>query len=151
MSVAYRRSPAKSPVKGRPVRLAPCMLATRPTITSRASGSPKEGTGELNQPGSRRRAVSRKATSLGQSGQLRSGSVADRSAGGCPLAGSFSVVEFVVIAPRRHRGGALQELRRVVARLARGRTLGRVAAELGLQFHQIGEDVGLAPQAVGKH
>jgi hypothetical protein len=32
-----------------------------------------------------------------------------------------------------------------------GRTLGRITAELGLQFHQIGEDVGLAPQFVGDH
>jgi len=38
-----------------------------------------------------------------------------------------------------------------MTRLARGRTLGRITAELGLQFHQIGEDVGLAPQFVGDH
>jgi hypothetical protein len=37
------------------------------------------------------------------------------------------------------------------ARLARGRTLGGIAAELGLQFHEVGEDVGLAPQFVGDH
>src|ERR1700739_933675 len=43
-----------------------------------------------------------------------------------------------------------QELRRM-GRLARSRTLGWIAAELGLQFHQIGEDVGLAPQLVGDH
>jgi hypothetical protein len=39
----------------------------------------------------------------------------------------------------------------VMTRLARGRTLGRITAELGLQFHQISEDVGLAPQFVGDH
>jgi hypothetical protein len=38
-----------------------------------------------------------------------------------------------------------------MARLARGRTLGGIAAELGLQFHEVGEDVGLAPQFVGDH
>src|SRR5665213_3521312 len=147
--VAYKRSPAKSPVKGRPVRLAPCMPGARPMIASRASGSPKEGTGELNQPGSRRRVAWRKATSLGQSGQSRSGSVRDRSASGWPPAVLSSIVEIVVIAPRRHRGGPPQELRRVVTRLARGRALGGVAAELRLQFDQIGEDIGLAPQFVG--
>ena len=39
----------------------------------------------------------------------------------------------------------------MMTRLARGRTLGRITAELGLQFHQIGEDVRLAPQFVGDH
>ena len=39
----------------------------------------------------------------------------------------------------------------MMARLARGRTFGRIAAELGLQFHEVGEDVGLAPQFVGDH
>src|SRR6202012_4344398 len=106
------------------------MPGARPTIRSRPRGSPNEGTGALNQVGSRTRASSRKPTSLGQSGQLRSGSVGSRevpASGGlpCPLA---SVVELVVIGPRRHGGGALQELRRVMARLARGGTLGRVAA-----------------------
>src|SRR5260370_41263803 len=74
-SVAYSKSPAKSPVKGRPVRLAPCRPGARPTINSRASGSPNEGTGELNQSGSFAREASRKPDSLGHSGQLRSGSV----------------------------------------------------------------------------
>jgi hypothetical protein len=64
---------------------------------------------------------------------------------GWPRAGLFSIVEIFVIAPWRHRGRALQELRRVMAWLARRRTLGWIAAELGLQFHQIGKDVGLAP------
>jgi len=36
-----------------------------------------------------------------------------------------------------------------MCRLARSRTLGWIAAELGLQLDQIGEDVGLAPQLVG--
>ena len=35
--------------------------------------------------------------------------------------------------------------------LARNRTLERIAAELGLQLRQIGENVGLAPQLVGDH
>jgi hypothetical protein len=38
-----------------------------------------------------------------------------------------------------------------MTRLAEGRTLGGIAAELGLQLHQVGEDVGLAPQFVGDH
>jgi hypothetical protein len=46
-------------------------------------------------------------------------------------------------------GIAVQELRQVMAQFARGRPLGRVAADLGFQLHQIGEDVGLAPQFVG--
>ena len=46
---------------------------------------------------------------------------------------TLSIVEIVVIAPRRHRGGrALQELRRVITRFTRGRALGRIAAYLGL-------------------
>src|SRR6201999_2878127 len=137
----------------RPVRLAPCMTGARPTIRSRPWGSPNEGTGALNQVGSRARASSRKPTSLGQSGQLRSGSVESR---GVPASAGLprllvSVVEIVVIAPRRRGGGALQELRRVMARLARGGALGRVAAELGLQLDQVGEHVGLAAQFVGDH
>src|SRR5260221_4313367 len=63
---------------------------------------------------------------------------------------SSSIIE-VVFAPWSPGGRALQELRRVVTRLARGRALGRITAELGLQFHQIGEDVGLAPQFIGDH
>src|SRR5260370_14754166 len=143
-SVAYSRSPAKSRVKGRPVRLAPCRPGASPTISSAASGSPNDGTGELNHSGSRARAASRKPASLGQSGQLRSGSVRGRAAPasrGSPRAGSFSIVEIVVIGPRRHGGRALQELRRVMTWLARGRALGRIATELGLHLHQIGEDV----------
>jgi hypothetical protein len=44
----------------------------------------------------------------------------------------LSIVEIVVIAPRRHRGRTLQRLRRVIARFARGRALGRIATNLGL-------------------
>src|ERR1700710_101823 len=154
-SVAYRRSPAKSPVKGRPVRLAPCSPGASPTISKRPSGSPNGGTGALNQFGSRARTVSRKVTSLGQSGQLRSGTPGRRAAAparaGRPLALVFSILEIVVFAPRRHGGRTLQELRRVMARLARSRTLGGIAAELGLQFDQVGEDVGLASQFIGDH
>src|ERR1700692_1496070 len=129
------------------------MPGASPTISSRPFGSPNDGTGELNHSGSRMRAASRKLTSLGHSGQLRSGSEGGRGRPPAPAgrAGSLSIVEIVVIAPRRHGGRALQELRRVMTRLARSRTLGWVAAELGLQFDQIGEDVGLAPQLVGYH
>jgi hypothetical protein len=64
---------------------------------------------------------------------------------------SRSIAEVVLFAPWGPRGGALQELRRMMTRLARGRTLGGIAAELGLQFHEIGEDVGLAAKFVGDH
>jgi len=40
------------------------------------------------------------------------------------------------------------ELRCVIARY---RSPGRIAAYLGLQFREIGEDVGLAPQLIGNH
>src|ERR1035437_1727006 len=43
-----------------------------------------------------------------------------------------------------------QELRRM-RRLARSRTFGRIAAEFGLQLHQIDEYIGLAAQFVGDH
>src|SRR6185437_1992753 len=123
----------------------------RPTINSRPSGSPNDGTGALNQPGSRARAAARKLTRRGQRGQSGPGWVGERAspagAGSLPL--SASIVKIVVAAPRRHRGRTVQELRGVMARLARRRTLGGIAAKLGLQFHQIGEDVGLAPQLVG--
>src|SRR3984957_1784873 len=127
------------------------MPGASPTISSRPSGSPNGGTGELNQSGSRVRAASRKLTSLGHSGQLRSGSERGRGTPPAPAGppGPRPIVEIVVIAPRRHGGRALQELRRVMTRLPRGRTLGWIAAELGLQLHQIREDVGLAPQFVG--
>ena len=47
-SAAIRKSPeppTPSPVNTRPVRLAPCAAGARPTISSRAAGSPKPGTG----------------------------------------------------------------------------------------------------------
>src|SRR6478752_1412457 len=113
--------------------------------------SPKGATGALCHSGSRARFASRKATRRGQSGQSRSGT----RVGAWWLDRAASLLE-VVIAPRRHRGRALEELRSVVARLAlaaiaRGRALGRVAAKLGLQLDEIGEDVGLAAQLVGDH
>src|ERR1700743_839131 len=117
------------------------MPGARPPIRSRPWGSPNEGTGALNQVGSRPRASSRKPTSLGQSGQLRSGSAESRAVpatAGLPRT-LVAVVEIVVIAPRRRGGGALQELRRVMARLARGGTLGRGARELCLDITAVGE------------
>src|SRR3954468_12311906 len=113
--------------------------------------SPKGGTGALCHNGSRTRFASRKATRRGQSGQSRSGT----SVSGWRLSRAASLVE-VVIAPRRHRRRALEELRGMMARLAvtavtRGGAFGRVAAELGLQLDEVGEDVGLAAQLVGDH
>jgi hypothetical protein len=45
----------------------------------------------------------------------------------------------------------LNILRGISICFARSRTLRRIPAEPGLQFHQIGENVGLAPQLVGDH
>ena len=50
-SVVYSKSPAQSPVKGRPVRLAPVTPGARPTINTSAFSCPKEGTAPLNQSG----------------------------------------------------------------------------------------------------
>src|ERR1700692_3668471 len=130
------------------------MPGARPTISNRPLGSPNDGTGELNHSGSRARAAWRKLTSLGQRGQLRAWSEPGRAvpaSAGLSCARLLLVLEIVVIGPRRHGGGALQELRRVMTRFARGGTFGRVAAELGLQLHQVGEDVGLTAQFVGNH
>src|SRR5436190_24139470 len=77
--------------------------------------------------------------------------IAATSAHRRPGTASRSIIEVVVFAPWYPGGRALQELRCVMARLARGRPFGRVAAKLGLQFHEVGEDVGLAPQFVGDH
>src|ERR1700730_19278900 len=110
-------------------------------MSSWAPMSPNDGTGALNHAGSRARASLRKVASRGQSGQSRSGSPqAEAAPGG---AASFLLFEIVVIDPRRPGGGARRELRRVMTRLARGWTFRRIATELGLQLHQIGEDVGL--------
>src|SRR5262245_14184834 len=89
------------------------MPGARPTTTKRALTSPNGGTGALWHNGSRARFASRKATRRGQSGQSRSGT----RVGGWRLGRAASLLE-VVIAPRRHRGRALEELRGVVASLA---------------------------------
>jgi hypothetical protein len=39
-SEAYRKSPERSPVNMRPVRLAPCAAGARPSTMMRAAGSP---------------------------------------------------------------------------------------------------------------
>ncbi len=44
-SAAKRKSPLRSPVNMRPVRLPPCAAGASPTSTSRAAGSPNPGTG----------------------------------------------------------------------------------------------------------
>src|SRR5882757_6420576 len=128
------------------------MPGARPTISSAASGSPNDGTGALNQSGWRARIDWRNSSSLGQSWQLGSGAVAALAVTRRPLAGgTFSILEIFVIAPRRHRGGALQELRRVMTGFAGGRAFRRIASELGLQLHQIGEDIRLPAQLIGDH
>jgi hypothetical protein len=59
---------------------------------------------------------------------------------------ALSIVEIAVIlvvtARRRYPNRTLRKLRSVMTRLARGWTLGRIAAELGWQSDQVGEDVG---------
>ena len=52
LRVGYRRSPAKSPVNGRPVRFAPLRPGARPTTSNCALSEPKDFTGPLCQVGS---------------------------------------------------------------------------------------------------
>jgi hypothetical protein len=61
---------------------------------------------------------------------------------------TLSIVEVV---RRRHGGRTLQELRGAMTRFARSRALGRIAADLGLQFQEVGENIRLAPQFVGNY
>ncbi len=114
----------------------------------------------MNQCGSRARISSRNATSRGHSGQSRPGSdsrATGRETGPADdrrLSRVTSVVELFLIAPGRYRAGAaLQELRRVprLAMIARSRALRRVAAQLGLQFDQIGKHIRLPAQLVRDH
>ena len=72
-SAANRKSPERSPVKMRPVRLPPCAAGARPKTTMRASGSPKPGIGRPQYSSPRVRGAldaaatsSRHATSRGQ-------------------------------------------------------------------------------------
>ena len=68
---ANRKSPERSPVNIRPVRLAPCAAGARPTTSTEAAGSPKPGTGRAQYVSSRNAArfstptSSRHATSRG--------------------------------------------------------------------------------------
>src|SRR5665647_1567615 len=62
---------------------------------------------------------------------------------------ALSIFEVVVIALWRYCNRTLQELRGVMAQLARSRALRRITGDLRLQFHEVDEDVGLAPQLVG--
>src|SRR5947209_777391 len=71
-SARYRKSPLRSPVNMRPVRLPPCAAGASPMRTSRAAGSPNPGTGRaqyVHVPNRRtlmRATSSRHATSRGQ-------------------------------------------------------------------------------------
>ena len=71
-SAANRKSPERSPVNTRPVRLAPCAAGARPRISTRAAGSPKPGIGRpqyvssANAARFSRATSSRHATSRGQ-------------------------------------------------------------------------------------
>ncbi len=87
--------PERSPVKTRPVRFPPCAAGARPTIVSRARGSPHPGTGRAQYVHSRnarrftRPTSSRQRTSRGQATHL----------------GMHSSSPSSVSQPRRHRGG----------------------------------------------
>src|SRR5437868_14483069 len=87
------------------------MPGANPTISSRASGAPNEGTGALNQSGSRSRNNWRKLARRGQRGQSRGGSAAVID----QISLSLFFVEIVVRAGRcaggRWRRAALEELR----------------------------------------
>src|SRR3954453_7456412 len=120
------------------------MPGASPTIRRRASRGPKDGTGALNQAGSRSRRSLRNATRRGQRGQSRGASAA--AIGSSPRSSQLFVLELVSAdrGAARQRA-ALQELRRMIA-LARlpaftRRALSRVAADLGLQFDDVLEDV----------
>ena len=54
---ANRKSPERSPVKTRPVRLPPCAAGASPTSRTRAPRSPKPGTGRPQYASSRKRAT----------------------------------------------------------------------------------------------
>ena len=60
---ANRKSPERSPVKTRPVRLPPWAAGARPTTSSRARGSPKPGTARPQYSWSRKRFTFVRATS----------------------------------------------------------------------------------------
>src|SRR5918993_4392820 len=140
------------------------MPGARPTMRSRASRDPNEGTGALNQPGSRARRPSRKVTRRGQRGQSRGGSTAAMVSLAIQSSDRlFFVVEVLAGTARggrctgRRSGAALQELRRVLAALVAAfrplarSALGRIAADLRLQLDEVDEDVGLPAQLVGDH
>src|SRR3954466_3862588 len=71
-SAAKRKSPERSPVKMRPVRLPPCAAGARPRMMTRACGSPKPGIGRpqysspANDARLTRATSSRQATRRGQ-------------------------------------------------------------------------------------
>ena len=73
-NVSYSRSPAKSPVNGRPVRFAPFRPGASPTIKRRAFSGPKAGTGALKKPPKAVRLSRRKLASRGQRPQFFAGS-----------------------------------------------------------------------------
>ena len=62
--VGYRRSPAKSPVNGRPVRFAPLRPGASPTTSSSEFSEPKDFTGPLCQVGSVRLFSDRNSANL---------------------------------------------------------------------------------------
>ena len=89
-SDANRKSPDRSPVKIRPVRLPPCAAGASPTTRTRAAGSPNPGSGRAqyrwpaNRAGGSAAAASRHATSRGQTaGSADDLARRDRSAATC--------------------------------------------------------------------
>src|SRR5271165_1750113 len=167
-------SPAQSPVKGRPVKLAPCRPGASPRISSGASSGPKLGTGALWPSGRISRFAARKSASRGQSPQFSSGWRGDvklmrrlyagcaeptgfrknnargkfsaRRESGWKGAASLVVDNRVVWHGRNGRGRpALLEALQTV------RAIAGVAADLVDQMDEIDEFVGLPTQFVSDH
>ena len=65
--------------------------------------------------------------------------------------GIVHAVKFALARSRLSTGTAAERIPWHVDLPRAGRALGRIADELRLQIHQIGEDVRLAPQLVGDH
>ena len=76
-SAANRKSPERSPVNTRPVRLAPCAAGARPRIRTRAAGSPKPGIGRPQYSSPANAARFSRATLLAPLHQPRARAAAD--------------------------------------------------------------------------
>ena len=112
-SAANRKSPERSPVNTRPVRLAPCAAGASPRTSTRAAGSPKPGIGRPQYSQSRNEARFSRATRSRHStrrGQARQAVT------------SASSASSAVLTPRSRAAGSPRRCRGSAARApARGR------------------------------